>query len=59
MKLSEHPELEAAIDARVELWHSTPRVDLLHNFLGLSFDDYGVYVMRNEVPDNYELPPTP
>lgn len=56
MKLSDNPSLEAKIESRIEVWHSTPQSEDLHDALGMTIEDYAIYVMKNEVPDNYIFP---
>jgi hypothetical protein len=56
MKLADNPKLEARIQSRIKVWKNTPQGEDLHESLGLSLEEYALFVIKNEVPDNYQLP---
>ena len=50
MKSSLHDKL----DDLIEEWHEGDSVDPLHVFLKMSWEEYQSYVMKSEIPKNYD-----
>ena len=42
----------------VAAWHKSGDEETreLHEYLGMTFDEYAEWVMSNELPENYEIP---
>lgn len=49
-------EMEDAIDDLIDRWHNGEGPEHLHDWLGMTWDEYGRWVRYREVPKSYEPP---
>ena len=56
MNIHADPEIETQVHELEDLWHEGYFYETLHEFLGLTWEQFQSFVTYDELPDDYHPP---